>query len=291
MEDVRIPDLRTFLAVHRTGSISAASRQLRTTPSQVSKAIARLEQQAGVRLFTRSSKGIATTPAALELLPRILSAIDSVQSIRKAKQGAPIEVTIVAPSYLVAQGVPVIASCHPRLRLRGHEMSPAKIRAAFSDNVFDMALVPGQVGRLPTAWTSDPVGELRCGLLGSPQTAASLEPHPTTADRVRQIPFVMPPRSNDRLSPIDDACPLTRSERLVGHECDTVNAAMEIAAATGQLLFAPLLAARRTLQLGILAEIPVEGWSVREPLHLVCNDSVLDAVRRAAGKALRSLLR
>jgi DNA-binding transcriptional LysR family regulator len=43
LADLRVGDLMTFLAVRRSGSITAAARELKVTPSQVSKAISRLE--------------------------------------------------------------------------------------------------------------------------------------------------------------------------------------------------------------------------------------------------------
>ncbi|WP_449044084.1 LysR family transcriptional regulator [Paracoccus versutus] len=56
-------DIRIYLAVHRYGSIRAASDQLGLAPSVVSRQIADLEAQLGVMLFERSSKGVRLTDA------------------------------------------------------------------------------------------------------------------------------------------------------------------------------------------------------------------------------------
>lgn len=56
-------DIRIYLAVHRYGSIRAASDQLGLAPSVVSRQIADLEAQLGVTLFERSSKGVRLTDA------------------------------------------------------------------------------------------------------------------------------------------------------------------------------------------------------------------------------------
>ena len=50
-----------FARVVEEGSFSAAARQLDQTPSAISRHIARLEDQLGVRLLTRSGRGITTT--------------------------------------------------------------------------------------------------------------------------------------------------------------------------------------------------------------------------------------
>lgn len=57
-----IRDLVLFLAVVKTGSFSQAARRHHVTPSAVSKAIARLENETRARLFDRNSYQLAVTP-------------------------------------------------------------------------------------------------------------------------------------------------------------------------------------------------------------------------------------
>ena len=59
ISELHVADLTTFLAVRRAGSVSTAARELGVTPSQVSKAIARLEATLRVRLFSRGARGVA----------------------------------------------------------------------------------------------------------------------------------------------------------------------------------------------------------------------------------------
>ena len=44
VEELLLHDLLTCLNVHRTGSVTAAARELNVTPSQVSKAIASMDE-------------------------------------------------------------------------------------------------------------------------------------------------------------------------------------------------------------------------------------------------------
>lgn len=62
--------LRTFLAVCRERSISAAARALNISQPSVSVAVAQLEQKLGTSLFTRSRLGIVLTPVGQTVMGR-----------------------------------------------------------------------------------------------------------------------------------------------------------------------------------------------------------------------------
>ncbi|WP_375197593.1 LysR family transcriptional regulator [Sphingobium sp.] len=59
--DNRFGDIETFLAVAREGSLAAAAKALRLTPSAVSRCIGRLEQRLGVTLLRRTTRSLALT--------------------------------------------------------------------------------------------------------------------------------------------------------------------------------------------------------------------------------------
>lgn len=62
---------RSFLAVIREGSLSAAAASLKLTQPTLGRHIDGLEASLGTPLFTRSRMGLAPTDAALELLPHV----------------------------------------------------------------------------------------------------------------------------------------------------------------------------------------------------------------------------
>lgn len=62
-------DLRIFLAVVAAGGLSAASRHLNLTAMQVSRRIAALEEELGVRLFHRTTRSMSLTAEGEALLP------------------------------------------------------------------------------------------------------------------------------------------------------------------------------------------------------------------------------
>src|SRR5438874_140897 len=60
--------LRSFLAVARTGNLSAAARELSVSQPALTKSVRKLEQQVGVTLFDRRARGMALTPSGTALL-------------------------------------------------------------------------------------------------------------------------------------------------------------------------------------------------------------------------------
>jgi DNA-binding transcriptional LysR family regulator len=294
LPELRLADLATLLAVHRTASITGAARELRVTPSQVSKAISRLERYFGVRLLVRGARGVAPTPAARRMLPRMESAVQELRRIGDGRDNREpdVELTIAGPSYIIGHVLPAIAAHLPHARLRGLELAPAYLRAYIAENAFDIALSPGGISACPTSWTSDAAGELRSALLGRPSFVKKLGAPPLPVERVRTLPFIAPVTpGTDRFVAIDDDCPLPLEERRVAHEAQTVGAALEFASRTEHVVFGPVLAARRFLELGAIVEIPVAGWDVRDTVHVLCNgDRVLSRVRTAVVRGTREVL-
>ncbi len=64
-----LSDVRTFLAVARTKGITAAGRELNTVQSNVTTRIKSLEEEIGLALFDRHSRGMVLTDAGHRLLP------------------------------------------------------------------------------------------------------------------------------------------------------------------------------------------------------------------------------
>jgi len=62
-------DLRVFEAVAHSSSITAAAEELHTVQSNVTARVRLLEDELGVHLFRRHSRGVVLTPAGEQLLP------------------------------------------------------------------------------------------------------------------------------------------------------------------------------------------------------------------------------
>lgn len=76
-----IQNIKAFLLVARTGSITIAARQLGVVPSVITKRIDRLEDQMRVKLLQRSTRRIALTEAGEARLPRLQAAVTELENI------------------------------------------------------------------------------------------------------------------------------------------------------------------------------------------------------------------
>ncbi|MFE0249397.1 LysR family transcriptional regulator [Streptomyces sp. NPDC059010] len=110
--------LRTFLAVHRLGSFTAAARRLGLSQSTVTTQIRALEKRLGRELFERRAHGVAPLPHADELATQLSAPLDRLAAITGEEPGdtvAPVhlagpaeflsEVGLKALAPLVEQGV------------------------------------------------------------------------------------------------------------------------------------------------------------------------------------------
>lgn len=75
-------DVQTFLAVASAGSLSAAARQLNVVPMQVSRRIAGLEENLGVRLFHRTTRSLTLTAEGEAFVPYARVMVDAEASAR-----------------------------------------------------------------------------------------------------------------------------------------------------------------------------------------------------------------
>lgn len=120
--NVHIPwdDLRIFLAVAESGSLSAASKRLRITQPTVSRRVAALEAELGEALFVRSLEGVAITSYGERLLEPArrmaewASEVDRAAERRDATPSGLVRVT-AAPGVAWDLVVPFAASLRARL--------------------------------------------------------------------------------------------------------------------------------------------------------------------------------
>ena len=290
--ELRIADVMTFLAVYRHGSVTGAARDLAVSPSQVSKAVARLERHLKRPLLSRRARGVAPSEDAVKLVPRLEELVEKIRSLSSSDQEQREQkLTLAAPSYLCAAFLPTIVNALPGVRLRGLEVGAAFMRAYATENLFQVALTIG-AEKMPSSWVSTRAGNVRRALFASPELARQLG-HTTTVAKLVSIPWVLPVyNSGGQFLPGDDGCPIPREERIIGHEAATIGVALELAAATNQLAFGPTLAARTLVMAGRLVEVRVAGWRLVDNLYFHANaDRVLARVQKAVVGALRDTAR
>ena len=121
----RLAAMATFVRVVETGSFSAAARTLNVGQPAVSKTVAQLEQWLGVRLLTRSTRGLAPTEAGQSFYDRAKRAIEEADEAEVAARGAGASLTgrlriCAAVTFARLHVVPLLPkflAAHPGLTL------------------------------------------------------------------------------------------------------------------------------------------------------------------------------
>lgn len=84
----RLAAMETFVYVVETGSFSAAARRLNVGQPAISKTIAQLEDRLGVRLLTRSTRGLSPTESGTIFFERAKKVIEEANEADLAARGA-----------------------------------------------------------------------------------------------------------------------------------------------------------------------------------------------------------
>jgi DNA-binding transcriptional LysR family regulator len=286
-DGLRFDDVVTFLTVHQTRSISAAARQLRVTPSQVSKAVARLELFVGDQLLARGPRGIAVSMAGLRAIPLLEELARGVRDLRSQPADATPLTRIAAPSSILPTVAGVLAKHSREMRFSCLELDPVRTRALALEDVFDVALLADDRS-LGDLYSHEAIGEVENRLFARPSLAKRLGPSPIHPEDLREVPFVMPLILHDaRVSRGRDLCPLPFEHRAAGHAAATFGAALELAANSDSFVFGPLVAARGHLARRELVEVEVYGWSVEWTIYLACHTT---RVQAKTARALKGVL-
>ncbi|WP_048649345.1 LysR family transcriptional regulator [Nitratireductor soli] len=118
-------DLQFFLAVARTGQLSAAARKLRTNHATVSRRIDRLELALAAKLFERNPRGYLLTTAGEKLVERAEAIEREATNVESEVAGGATSVSGVARistlegfgNYFLADRLPELAQSLPGLSI------------------------------------------------------------------------------------------------------------------------------------------------------------------------------
>lgn len=182
-------DLRVFLAVARTESLSGAGKALRLDPATVGRRIMKLEDALGARLFVKSPQGYAATEAGLRLMPHAEAAEQAVQAaaddLRGGAGGLSGQVRIGAPdgcaNYLLPQVVAAICDENPGLEVQIVAL-PRVINLSKREADMVIAVSPPSAGRLTVQRLTDYHLHLAASRAylerhGTPRRREDLPPH------------------------------------------------------------------------------------------------------------------
>lgn len=133
-----------FRAVARHGNLSKAARALQVGTPQLSKRLARLEEQLGVRLFHRSTRSVLLSDEGRELLPKAEALLEDAESLAASFDGVGqlkgnLRITSVPfiAQRLLLPALPAFLKKHPGLRI---EWSLSESMQGLLESGFDLAL-------------------------------------------------------------------------------------------------------------------------------------------------------
>jgi DNA-binding transcriptional LysR family regulator len=153
-------NLPAFLAVARTGRLTAAAMRLAADHTTVARRITALEGSLGAKLFTRAPTGYTLTPEGERLLPTA----EAMESLALTAQGQVGEagvsgiVRIGAPegfgSYFLAPRLPRLAADHPELEIQLVAI-PGVLSLSKREADIAIVLSPPREGRLVASKLTD----------------------------------------------------------------------------------------------------------------------------------------
>ncbi|MBN3728012.1 LysR substrate-binding domain-containing protein [Burkholderia sp. Ac-20379] len=151
-------EMATFAKVAEAGSFSEAARRLGSTPSAVSRAIARLERALGTRLIVRTTRKLRLSDEGEDVLrhaAELVAAARSVMSLAERRSAEPAgTLRISAPRalgrFLIHPNIPDFLAAHPSvdvvLKLDDGPLDPAADQVDIVFRITDDP-PPGLVGR------------------------------------------------------------------------------------------------------------------------------------------------
>jgi DNA-binding transcriptional LysR family regulator len=145
-----LEDLRVFLEVCRTASLSAAARELDCSQSAVSQHVRRLEQELSAALVVRGTKGINLTPAgeafaraAGESLAALAAGTREVAEIAgRTRRRVRLATGSTSVRYVMSEALARFRLTHPEAQLELHSAnSTSACLEALRNDLVDLAFV------------------------------------------------------------------------------------------------------------------------------------------------------
>ncbi|WP_273820970.1 LysR family transcriptional regulator [Pseudomonas asplenii] len=255
---------RVFLAVLRTGSLSAAARALGIAQATARRRIDSLEQSVGTSLFIRSPAGLMPTDTARELIEHAQAMALAAEAFTRAAsaqangQGGTVRVT---SNQLL--GVEVLPPMLGEIRAAQPELA---IELSVSNRLEDLALQEADVAvriRRPSeaAVVTRHVGDLRIGLYA---TAQLIEHRglPRCAEELNEYPVIGPDRNLTEQTFLKEQGFFCTGENAVMRSDDHLAQFASLRAGLGIGVCASQLARRHGLVrvLPELVDFPVDVW-------------------------------
>jgi DNA-binding transcriptional LysR family regulator len=201
MPRIDLNRVATFVRVGETGSFTAAARSLRLPTSSISRAVANLEGELGVRLINRSTRKLSLTDAGDQFFQRMQAILGEADEATEAVSGFSREprgvVRLTAPVDLGLHVLPPLVAGltarHPGLVM---ELVLTSRRMDLIDEGIDLALRGGRLEE--SSLVARKIMDSGLGVFASPAYLARRDPPRTVADLARHPCLRYGGRGGDR---------------------------------------------------------------------------------------------
>jgi LysR family nitrogen assimilation transcriptional regulator len=195
-----IRQLKYFVAVARQESLTAASEALNVTQPAIGQQIRKLEQDVGLKLLNRHSRGMRLTPVGKVLLRHAEDVLNSMERIerelsryRNSGEGTVrIGVTPSLSRVLVPRLMEVGFDRYPAITLLFNQGFPLDLERLWEAGECDLAFVQSDIETAETE--SLPLYNEKMCLIGAPALCADL-PDLVSIQQIAELPIVMDTRS------------------------------------------------------------------------------------------------
>ncbi len=283
--------IEAFLGIAERGSFHGAAERLNLSQAALSHRMRRLEDDLGVKLFTRTTRHVALTPAGLALLPKVRAMMDGLtgayEGLREQGRARQMRVTIGCLPTIATYYMPPIlkefTQQFPDMSVYIRDNSVAQIAAMVDagEAEFGITIVSAQRWDLETR-----------PLMREPYVLLCPADHPLAARRqvswsdFEGIPLIRISTQAANRAIIDDALGPRRDFMRWLYEVQHVSTAASMVASGIALTVVPRLAISATATQG-LAAVPITNPSVARTVGVVTKRG---NPLSPAGEALHALV-
>ncbi|MET1114098.1 MAG: LysR family transcriptional regulator [Comamonas sp.] len=269
-----LKQLRAFLTVAETGSVTRAADLLHLVQPAVSRQIRLLEEDIGTPLFERERHGMALTEAGQALVGyarRALLELDRARMELSGKNAASMSglVTLgLLPSTVDLLSSPVVAAvaaAYPQIRVRIAVSYAGTLMQWLGSGEVDAALLYGAERTAEIQTT--PLIEEALWVIGPPDSG--LQPqHPMGLTELAQHKMVLPSAPHGIRTLVDHACALAKVKLQLSAETNALSVQRSLVLGGHGLTILPPIAVAEDLQTGKLCGAPLADPGISRTIVL-----------------------
>lgn len=262
--------LRYFTAIADYGSFSEAAARLRIAQSALSRHTQTLEQELGVRLFDRKSRGVDLTPSGTQLLTRarrILAEIEDARAEIMAHAALPsgdvvIGTTSTTSRILYGPLATRFARDYPNVRLRFVEGVPYLLLEGLDTGSIDLAVMVDPEPR--ESLVLEPLVTEQEYLIGA--VTSNLPPPPHGIDCLAGLPIIVLPRPAGSRVKLDQMATDAAVTLNVTHEVGNVDVIKDLVERGLGYGILPFSSITPGIAEGRYKSVPIEGFTITRTL-------------------------